>query len=97
MPADNPESYKADFVVVVNPDPLPPKLDRESLRVVGRWQRPRGGAAATLYERGAYSNGRFYTSPSELRASLALSDAAFDRFLAAHPRIAHWYHLILGS
>jgi hypothetical protein len=44
-----------------------------------------------LYQRGVRWNERFYTTPEELRNSLGLPDADFDRFVAAHRDIGDWY------
>jgi 4-amino-4-deoxy-L-arabinose transferase-like glycosyltransferase len=82
---------------VENDEPLPDPPGAVRWRRVWSYQRPRGGDIASLYESGVEVDGRFFATPDELRAGLALPDAEFDAFIAARPEIQRWYRAWFGE
>jgi hypothetical protein len=88
----DPSSEGADqtpYVLVSDNADLTPGLG--DLREVWRYERPRHGAPLALLQRGLEANGRFVTTPDELRDALGLPDADFDAWLAAHAKAKAWY------
>ena len=70
-------------------DPLPPSPEPLAWRTLRRWERPRDGLPVTLSERGVLVDGRFASTPAQLRRLLG-GDEALDRYAADHPPVARW-------
>ena len=92
----DPRADSARFAVQ-NDQPLPPLPGALRRREVWRYERPRGGDAAVLYETGVEAGERVYSAPSALRSGLGLPDAEFDAFTAARPEVERWYRAWFGD
>jgi len=90
QPGQSGPEASADYIVE-NGTPLPPDAGVGTLRPVWTFHRPQAGTPIVLYRRGVVWQGTFYETPDALRRGLAVSDPAFDRFIAAHSRIRAWY------
>ena len=90
QPGQSGPEASADYVIE-NGTPLPPDAGFGNLRPAWTYNRPAGGTPIVLYRRGIVWQGKFYETPDALRRGLALSDPAFDRFIAAHADVRAWY------
>jgi 4-amino-4-deoxy-L-arabinose transferase-like glycosyltransferase len=95
QPGNSGPEASSDYVVE-NGTPLPSDAGYGVLVPAWTYQRPENGTPLVLYQRGVRWNGHFYATPEELRQGLALPDADFDRFVAAHPEIGAWYRATAG-
>jgi len=82
---------------IENGDTLSGRDGLLDLRPVWETRRPRGGTALRLLVRGPVWEGRFYSTPDDLRAGLGLPDPKFDAFLASHPEVLAWYRAWYGA
>lgn len=93
---DAPEACSALFAVETQV-PLPRRADGMSWREVQVYPRPRRGMPTTLYESGVVVNGRFVSTPDELRAAIGGSDRDYDAFGASRPCVRAWLESFAGS
>jgi hypothetical protein len=70
-------------------DPLPPSPTPLAWRTLRRWERPRDGLPVTLSERGVVVDGRFASTPAELRALLR-GDAAVEELARREAAVRVW-------
>jgi hypothetical protein len=70
-------------------DALPPSPSPLTWRTLRRWERARDGLPVTLSERGVVVDGRFASTPTELRALLG-GDAAVQELARREPPVRVW-------
>ena len=70
-------------------DPLPPSPAPLGWRTLRRWERPRDGLPVTLSERGVVVDGRFASTPVELRALLG-GEAAVEELARREGPVRVW-------